>query len=552
MTFRPIFGKRALPGAIYDAATREAQRTYLFFFVLTTLALTSMVAYLVVRVRTLGGLSFSPAEILLGVLLFIAELFLMIHSAGYFASVMKATRRDAIAQPEIFEKAASAPVAVIVAIFNEQEHVVEETLAAVRAMDYPVLNLYLLDDSTNEECRAASRRIAERYRAHLRQRVDRSGYKAGAINDVLPELTEPYIAMLDADQRPNEGWLKDIVPLLERDPELAMVQVPQVYANIERLRVARTARYQQGIFFEHICEGKAYSNAMFCCGTNVVFRRSALESIETMHNGRRNFLDESSITEDFATTLRLHLAGWKTEYVNQPYVFGMGPETLAAYYTQHMRWAQGTFGVGLRALRIFLKNPRALTFGQWWEYFLSTSYYFVGCANLVFIATPAMFLFFGVRPFRAPADAFLLAFVPYVLFSMSFVFLGLTRRKYDPGTLWLATALTFTTSWVYVKAFAVAILGLKRGFAVTPKGFGGAIPLTHMPVEVMLFLINLVATAVGLYYIAFVAPDVAYVVSTVWAAYQAVLMSLLFFYFNRPVEIDDGPLVFERVSLAVR
>ena len=73
---------------------------------------------------------------------------------------------------------------------------------------------------------------------------------------------------------------------------------------------------------------------MFCCGSNVIIRRDALLSIGCTVKGRRHFFDETSVTEDFATSFRLHAKGWRTDYVNQPYVVGMGPETLPAYFTQ--------------------------------------------------------------------------------------------------------------------------------------------------------------------------------------------------------------------------
>jgi cellulose synthase (UDP-forming) len=547
---RPKVGKQAHHRSIYDAATASAQRTYRLFFGLSVCALSTMVCYLAVRLQALATAEYRPAEAVLGIALFAAELFLMVHSIGYFASVVKASRYDAKVPTEVFSKAATTPVAVLVAIFNESEHVVDETLAAIRAMDYPAINLYLLDDSTDEVCSAGAARLAERYGAQLRHRVNRAGYKAGAINDVLPEIKEEFIAILDADQRPIEGWLKDVVPLLESNPKLAFVQAPQTYVNLDGLPVARATRYQQAVFFEHICEGKGYSNAMFCCGSNVVFRRAALLSVETLVEGRRHYFDETSVTEDFATSLRLHQRGWETAYVNQPYVLGMGPETVSAYFTQHMRWALGTFGIGLRVIRLLFTQPRSLTFGQWWEYLVSGTYYFVGYVNFVFIATPIAFLLFGLRPFQARTDLYLLFFIPYMLFSISYVFLGMTRRKYPARGLWLAMALTFSTSWIYVKASSVAILGLKRAFAVTPKGVGGAIPLSRMPMETFLFALSVFASGVGVYHLIFVAFDLAYIIPTIWTAYQAVQLSTLLFYFNRPVTIDDGPLMFERASLA--
>lgn len=533
-----------MPDSRGHRSSARAEFTYQLLFAATALTIVSMVVYLMVRLPTVGFGDVTLGEAILGVLLLSAELFLMIHAVGYFSSVVKASKRHARTAPILFVRPSSPPVAVLVAAFNEPEDVLDQTLAAIRAMDYPAVHLYLLDDSTKEECRVAGRRLAARYGATLKQRTNRAGYKAGALNDLLPELDEDYVALLDADQRPTQGWLKEVMPMFDRSPRIAMIQAPQVYVNGEGLPVAEAARCQQAIFFEYICEGKAFSNAVFCCGSNVVLRRSALLSIEVTVDGRRQFFDETTVTEDFATSFRLHAAGWTTDYINEPYVLGMGPETLSAYFTQHMRWSMGSMAVGLKVLRMALTRPRLLTPGQYWEYLLSGSYYFVGWANLVFMFAPIAFLLFGLRPVRTESDLYVLFFVPYILFTMNLFFFGMKLRQYPVRGIWLASALSFASTWTYAKAALIAVCGLKRAFAVTPKGVGGRVPISRLPVEASLFAVNVVAAGVGMWHLVFAGVDTAYVVTTLWATYHAILLSTLFFYFNRPVQIGAQDAMF--------
>lgn len=61
-----------------------------------------------------------------------------------------------------------------------------------------------------------------------------------------------------------------VIPYLEQNADLAIVQAPQVYVDTEGLPVAEAATYQQAVFFEYVCEGKSHSNAVFCCGSNVI------------------------------------------------------------------------------------------------------------------------------------------------------------------------------------------------------------------------------------------------------------------------------------------
>ena len=526
-------------------------RLYRLMGVMTITSFILMAGYVAVRLTTVPlDASFGPADRILAFCLLWAELFLCLHGVGYFTSVLKAARRERRATPWLFARHADAPVAVLIASFNEAEEVLAETIGSALAMDYPRFTVYLLDDSTKAESRAGAARLAQQFGIKLITRTNRAGYKAGAINDVLPTLSEPYVAILDADQRPLTTWLRDIVPLLEENPRLAFVQVPQIYVNTRGLPVARAAAYQQAVFFEYICEGKSDSNAMFCCGSNVVMRREALLSVQTVVDGRTHYFDETSVTEDFATTVRLHAAKWRTAYVNRRYVVGMGPETLPAYFTQQMRWAMGTLGVGLRVIGQLVRHPRQLTAGQWWEYILSGSYYFVGFATFIFMIAPVLFVGFDVRPLRSEEGLYLIFFVPYIVFTMNLFFFGMMLRNYSLKGVWLASALSFATFRTYMMAGIVAIFGLKRAFGVTPKGVGGAIPIYRLWPELTLLLANVATSAYGLFWMMRYGLELAYFVNTFWATYHAILLSTLFIHFNRPVTIAAHRQLFEPATQA--
>jgi cellulose synthase/poly-beta-1,6-N-acetylglucosamine synthase-like glycosyltransferase len=150
--------------------SKVPSRALYLLFGVTVFTLLLMVAYVSVRVTMVFSPGHSIADETMAVLLFGAELFLIVHGVGYFFSVIKAARRQLVAMPIVFAGHTATPVAVLVAAFNESEDVLEETLAAVRAMDYPAVTIYLLDDSTRPECRLGAERLALKYRARLLQR----------------------------------------------------------------------------------------------------------------------------------------------------------------------------------------------------------------------------------------------------------------------------------------------------------------------------------------------------------------------------------------------
>ncbi|MGH7428295.1 MAG: glycosyltransferase family 2 protein, partial [Candidatus Methylomirabilaceae bacterium] len=401
-------------------------------------------------------------------------------------------------------------------------------------------------DSTREEARKGAEELAARYGARLVRRAQRRGYKAGAINDVLPHVEEPYLAIFDADARPVASFLRELVPLIERDPDLAFVQTPQFYERTESLPVASISASQQAVFFEYICEGKDTSGAMFFCGTNGIFRRSALLSIGRSIGDRVEYLDESSVTEDFATSLVLHQQGWRSLYYNRVYVYGMGPETLSAYFTQQMRWAIGNLTIFPRLLREMVRRPRSLRPGQWWEYFLTCTYYFVGWTNLCFMVMPILFLVFGVRPLIADPVAYLAAFVPYLFASLSFFYVNMARRGQRIRDLWLGQALGFGTFWIYMKAAVAAMLGRKRAFGVTPKGVGGKLPLRALWPQGTLLVLSYAAGIWGLLRYLYLDRAMTLLVNVLWSWYHVALLLPLFYYFNRRVEIQPRTSLFDR------
>src|SRR4051812_12298048 len=116
-----------------------------------------------------------------------------------------------------------------------------------------------------------------------------------------------------------------------------------------------------------------------------------------------------SVTEDMATSMRLHGMGWRTVSRREVLARGLAPQDLGAMLQQRLRWSQGTLQVALK------ENPlvqRGLSVGQRLMYLATMWSYLAGFAAVVYIAAPVAYLFLGVRPVTSYGDAFLLHLVP--------------------------------------------------------------------------------------------------------------------------------------------
>ena len=489
------------------------------------LAIVAIILYAIVRIVLTIVLAheYGAADLFFAVMLLAAELFILLHALGYAIALLRSTRatdiKDLPVPPLPYPP---PPVAILVAARHEPREVLEDTFRALTNLRYTAKTIYFLDDSSDEPYRREAEEICAKYDLKLFRREPRHGAKAGIVNDCLKTLTETYVAVFDADQCPLPGFLAPLIPILEARPDLAFIQTPQFYSNAQASHVAAGATFQQAVFYEYICEAKGTHESMFCCGTNVVFRREALVAVGGM--------DETVVTEDFATSVKLHMAGWKSLYYNHVGTFGMGPETLAAYFKQQSRWARGTVGVFRKVLAGFLRHPFALKLSQWWEYLLSSTYYFVGIAFTMLMLCPVAYLFFGVPSFFIHTEIYVSVFVPYFALSLGVFLTTLRVRHYRARDLFAGQALTYIAFPVLIAATIAGLLGSQGTFGITDKGKGRAMPWRSLWAQFLFLFLNFTALVWGLNRFWY-ERDASILVNCFWALYHCAIMTGVL-YFN--------------------
>ena len=318
--------------------------------------------------------------------------------------------------------------------------------------------IWLLDDGARDEMRSLAERLGVGY---LRRRGN-DGAKAGNINAALGRTDAPFVAILDCDHVPRPGFLTETIPHV-LDPGVAFAQTPQYYANTAE-PVAAASWGQQALFFGPIAVGKDACESMFCCGTNVVFRRDALDAV--------GGFPTESVTEDFELSIGLHELGWRSVYVPEVLAVGLGPVDMAGYVSQQLRWARGCLSAIPRILRSSLSPGRRL------QYLLSSGFFLTGWTFLVYMLMPVLRLLTGAQPIATTgADQFLSAFLPY--FGLALATLAATGSG---AYGFNAYSLLFANWWVHVSASLSVIRGRPGRFVVTPKdGVGGRQPRAVLP-----------------------------------------------------------------------
>ncbi|MFJ6807947.1 glycosyltransferase family 2 protein [Streptomyces anulatus] len=202
---------------------------------------------------------------------------------------------------------------------------------AVAALDWPdALTVWVLDDAD----RAEVADLAEEHGYRYVVRPDRGRLKkAGNLNHALTLSEAEYIAILDADFAPRPDFLRHLVPYLS-DPAVGIVQSPQCFDTDAGMDwIQRAAGAAQEWFFRWIQPSRDASDAAICCGSNAVYRRSAIDLA-----GGFARLDHS---EDLYTGLALHERGFRTQYVPVLVAKGTSPDTVTSFVNQQYRWAMG-------------------------------------------------------------------------------------------------------------------------------------------------------------------------------------------------------------------
>ncbi|NGP04193.1 glycosyltransferase [Rhodococcus sp. 14C212] len=262
----------------------------------------------------------------------------------------------------------------------------------------------------------------------------------------------------------------------------------------------------------------------------------ALESIRTMIRAVDVSRDDEaeptlalatiSVTEDMATSMRLHGMGWKSVYHHEVLAHGLAPEDVGTMLTQRLRWAQGTIQVMLR------ENPlvqRGLTIPQRLMYWATMWSYLAGFAAVAYIAAPVIYLIFGVLPVQAYSWDFFGRLVPFLLLNqLLFAVVG-------RGTpTWRGQQYSLALFPVWIKAcwtaFRNVYLHKPLDFAVTPKTRQGRAtrPWGKVRYQIAAMALLVIASAVGVVRLYLGASSVLGVgVNLFWVLFDLAILSVV-------------------------
>ncbi|QQS38692.1 glycosyltransferase [Candidatus Woesebacteria bacterium] len=346
-------------------------------------------------------------------------------------------------------------VAIVVPVYEEPIDIIQRTLKSLLHISYDKDLVIIVSkgyngnfketaytqkliDMVNTVC-SDHANISTKSAKHQRKNIhllfsnQQNNAKAGNLNATLDFLAKEYpwidhVLTQDADEIAYCDLLKATMGYFN-DPKIAYVQtIKQAdvnkhdpFGNHDLMWYCRTAASRNA------------DNAMFACGSGVVWKISALRSI----GGFATW----NLVEDLTTSYNLLAAGWKSSYHYEALSKGIAPEDLPNFIKQRSTWA-------LDNMRLFFwDNPlfkKGLTLRQKLHFIETPLFYLNGYAGIAFVLTVSASLYFRVWPTTSSALTHALFIFPsFITMEIYFLLLADTIPFRRIRQFWVGLAPVF-------------------------------------------------------------------------------------------------------------
>jgi len=362
-------------------------------------------------------------------------------------------------------------VTIQLPLFNEAT-VAERLIDACATLDYPrhKLEIQVLDDSTDDTVEVVADRVAHWQNRGIDivqiHRTDRTGYKAGALENGLRLARGEFVAVFDADFLPQPEYLRQMMPRFFGNDDLGMVQARWGHINQDHSLLTKVQAFGLDAHFaieQHVRQRSGCF--MNFNGTAGIWRRQCIEDAGGW--------EHDTLTEDLDLSYRAQLQGWRFEYVPTVEVPAELPADMNALRTQQFRWTKGAVETALKMTGRLWRSTEPLRVKLEGTLHLTAHFAFPFILLAAFTHAPLLLLknvgygpgetYFGIMGLGLLGFA---GFFLAQLFAQRALYPDWSRRlrlfpAFMAGSMGLALSNT--------KALWQAIQGKKTAFVRTPK-----------------------------------------------------------------------------------
>ena len=410
-----------------------------------------------------------PETVILVLYFFVLSILAIYGWHRYYLVYLYMKNKDRVPGPMPLP-ATLPPVTVQLPIFNEM-YVADRLISSVAEMEYPqdLLEIQVLDDSTDETTEIAERavrRLAARgFNISYLHRVDRRGYKAGALEAGLKVSTGRFVAIFDADFVPPADFLKRTLGYFEADPKVGMVQARWGHINQDYSLLTKIQSILLDAHFvlEHGARNRAGCFFNFN-GTAGVWRREAIETAGGWQH--------DTLTEDLDLSYRAQLGGWRFVFLPDVVAPAEVPVEMNSFKSQQHRWAKGSIQTCLKLMPRILRSNLPVGVKAEAFFHLSANFNYLLMSLLSILMFPAMYVRYNMGwtemllidvPLFAAATLSVCNF--YIVSQRELYPDWRQRLKYLPFLMSIGIGLCVNNT----RAVLEAMFGRESEFARTPK-----------------------------------------------------------------------------------
>ena len=360
-------------------------------------------------------------------------------------------------------------VTIQLPLYNEM-YVADRLIEAVCAIEYPagLLEIQVLDDSTDDTCGIAElavrRFAAQGHDIKYIHRTNRTGYKAGALEEGLKVARGEFVGIFDADFIPTSDFLVKLMPHFV-DANVGMVQARWGHINQD---YSLLTKIQSILLDGHFVLEHGGRNRAGCFfnfnGTAGVWRRAAISDAGGWQH--------DTLTEDLDLSYRAQLRGWRFVFVSSLVAPAEVPVEMNSFKSQQHRWAKGSIQTCRKLLPQILRANVPLGVKAEAFFHLTANFNYPMMCVLSVLIFPSMVIRYNMGWYEM-----LLIDVP-LFFAATFSVCNfymvcqrelhsdwITRVKYLPFLMSIGIGLSINNT----RAVFEALLNQQSEFARTPK-----------------------------------------------------------------------------------
>ena len=292
--------------------------------------------------------------VLYGLCLFLIFYYSVVQVSLAVAYV-RTRKKIALEKAPLFDETTAPKVTIQLPMYNEM-YVAERIIETTALLNYPrdKFQIQVLDDSTDETKDIIANKVNEIAAQgidiiHI-HRTDRTGYKAGALDSAMDQVSGEFIAIFDADFVPDPDFLLKTIPYFQNE-KVGVVQTRWGHLNKTYSILTELQAFGLNGHFAIEQGGRnARGHYINFNGTAGVWRKTCIADAGGW--------EHDTITEDLDLSYRAQMNGWEFKYLENVVSPAELPITMSALKSQQHRWMKGGAEVFIKMWKRLVKNPK--------------------------------------------------------------------------------------------------------------------------------------------------------------------------------------------------